>query len=65
MTIIKRICDSCGKEVDWLYEMPYLCMQGKTITAYERHWNRELCEDCASDVIKIYKEWKKVKKSDK
>lgn len=65
MTIIKRICDSCGKEVDWLYEMPYLCMQGKKITAYERHWNRELCEDCAADVINIYKEWKKVKKSDK
>lgn len=57
MTIVKKYCDCCRKEVNWLYKMPYLMLQGNVINIYERGDSRELCKECAEKVIKKYNKW--------
>lgn len=45
MTKTIQICDICKKDVNWLYEIPRLNMEGYQI-AFEKG-KRELCKDCA------------------
>ena len=57
MVITKKICDSCGKEVKWLYDMPDVLIEGKTINVYDRTI-RQLCIDCATKVLYLYRNLK-------
>lgn len=46
MTKTIKICDLCGKEVDWLYKIPRIYIEGYTITVEDER-GKELCESCA------------------
>lgn len=59
MIIKKLICDCCGREVKWLYDMPDLQLQGKVINVYDRE-TRQLCLDCATKVLYLYRNAKPV-----
>lgn len=61
MTKSIKICDRCGREVKWLYEMPRFSLEGLTIKFYTPRF--ELCEDCARDAIATY--YAALKKEDK
>lgn len=52
MTKVIHICDQCKKEVDWVYEMPRLVLEGLKISLYPTRM--ELCENCAKERLKIY-----------
>ena len=45
MTETIQICDSCGKRVNWLYNIPRLIVEGNVISEYGS--NREICKECA------------------
>lgn len=45
MTETIKICDSCGKRVNWLYDIPRLIVEGYNINEYPS--NKEICEHCA------------------
>ena len=45
MTETIRICDLCGKRVDWLYDTPRLIVEGLCINVYPSE--REICKECA------------------
>lgn len=53
MTITKKICDSCGAEVEWLYTMPTIRIEGLNLTMDTEN-GRELCRECAKKLIKKY-----------
>ena len=44
MTKTIKICDLCEKEVDWLYKIPWIYIEGYTIDA--REGEKELCKNC-------------------
>lgn len=46
MTKTIKICDICKKEVNWLYKIPWIYIEGYNIAF--RDENKELCEDCAN-----------------
>lgn len=52
MTKVIHICDQCKKEVDWVYEMPRLVLEGLKINLYPARI--ELCENCAKERLAIY-----------
>ena len=54
MTKTIKICDVCKKEVDWLYEIPRINIQGLTVVIEQGH-ETELCEDCMRDWLKYIK----------
>ena len=45
------ICDRCKEEVDWLYKVPRLVIEGLDINIYNS--KVELCEKCARQLIAI------------
>jgi hypothetical protein len=51
------ICDRCKKEVDWLYKMPRLRVEGLNINIYDGEV--ELCEKCARNLIAIKEEFER------
>lgn len=53
MTIVNKICDSCGAKVEWLYAMPNLKIEGLGINVYDG--GRELCKWCAKKLIDKYR----------
>ena len=48
------VCDRCGKEVDWVYSMPRLILEGLKISLYNDP-KSELCKGCAEYVISEYR----------
>ncbi len=62
MTIIKKICDRCEKEVDWLYNVPQFSIQGKRIDIREGcDSDGQLCEDCMWKLIQVIRAFPKGK----
>lgn len=56
MTKTLKICDKCNKEVDWLYHVPRIWIEGYDLKI--REGNRtELCEDCMRNLIDIIDEF--------
>lgn len=51
------VCDRCKKEVDWVYEMPRLIVEGLNIGVY--NGRTELCEKCARGLIAIKEEFER------
>lgn len=45
MTETIKICDSCGKRVNWLYDIPRLIVEGNVINEYPS--KMEICKECA------------------
>jgi hypothetical protein len=45
------ICDRCKEEVNWVYQMPLLKIEGLNINVYDG--KTELCEKCARQLIAI------------
>ena len=57
MRKVVYICDRCKKEVNWVYQVPRLKIEGLVITAYEG--KVELCEKCARGLIAIKEEFER------
>lgn len=57
MTKIIKICDKCGKEVKWLYEIPEFRIEGLNINIY--NGSQELCEHCARKLVEMIKNYDK------
>lgn len=53
MEKVIRICDVCHKEVDWLYDMPRIEVEGLTINFYQS--KTQACETCARASISYYR----------
>ena len=51
------ICDRCKKEVDWVYTVPRLIVEGLNINIYEG--KVELCEKCARNLIALTEEFER------
>lgn len=51
------ICDRCKKEVDWVYQVPRLRVEGLNINIYDG--KVELCEKCARNLIAIKEEYER------
>lgn len=52
MTKTVYICDSCKREVGWLYKMPRMIVEGNAVNFYNPE--RELCNECARKAIRSY-----------
>lgn len=53
MTKTIKICDKCGKEVNWLYSFPLIRMEGLNLK-FREHARHEMCEKCAKEFIEMY-----------
>ena len=51
------ICDRCKKEVDWVYQIPRLVVEGLSINIHDG--KAELCEKCARNLIGIKEEFER------
>ena len=51
MTKTIKICDVCKEEVNWLYNVPSINIEGYTLTVGEGN-KIELCEKCTREWIK-------------
>jgi hypothetical protein len=60
MTKTIKICDKCNKEVEWLYPVPTIWIEGLNLTIKEGH-KVELCKDCMRDLINIIDKFHKTK----
>ena len=49
MTKVTKICDRCGRETDWLYEIPTFSIDALVFTV-RNDTNYELCKDCLSNL---------------
>jgi len=49
MTKVTKICDRCGRETDWLYEIPTFSIDGLVFTV-RNDTNYELCQDCLKNL---------------
>lgn len=54
MTKTIKICDRCGKEVNQLYNMPRLIVEGSVVNLYSHKC--EMCKKCAEEVCKRFNE---------
>lgn len=59
MTEIVKICDTCGKRVNWLYKTHRLIVEGNVIKTYPS--NREICKDCAMILCEKYNSFSMIK----
>lgn len=61
MTKTIKICDKCGKEVNWLYEFRLMRIKGLRleIDEYGKH---ELCKECAEVFLDMYNNYTNSKK---
>lgn len=55
MTIVKKICDCCHMETDWLFEKPRIVIEGYTVNL----WNgeTELCRKCMEYAALMFNEY--------
>ena len=60
MTKTIKICDKCNKEVEWLYLVPQIWIEGYNLMIREGH-KAELCEVCMHNLIDIINEFHKTK----
>lgn len=60
MTKTIKICDKCNKEVEWLYPVPTIWIEGYNLTIREGH-KAELCKGCMHDLINIIDKFHKTK----
>lgn len=58
MTKTIKICDKCNKEVEWLYPVPQIWIEGLNLTIKEGH-KAELCKDCMHNLIDIINKFHK------
>lgn len=59
MTETIKICDSCGKRVDWLYEIPRLVVEGNVINEYPGR--TEICKQCAMILCERFNSFRLIK----
>lgn len=59
MTETIKICDSCGKRVEWLYDIPRLIVDGKVINEYPA--TKEICENCAKILCERFNSFRLIK----
>lgn len=59
MTEIIKICDSCGKRVDCLYDIPRLIVEGNVINEYPS--KREICKHCAKILCERFNSFRLIK----
>lgn len=50
MTKTIKVCDKCNKEVEWLYKVPRIFIEGLNLTIKEGN-KAELCENCMRNLI--------------
>ena len=53
MTKTIKICDKCGKEVDWLFEI-YLMKFKRRRVDYEENDKYDLCTECTKELVEKY-----------
>lgn len=53
MTKTIRICDKCGREVDWLYEFHLMHIKGLRLEI-EEYGKHDLCKECAEELVEKY-----------
>lgn len=58
------ICDRCGKEVTWLYDIPTISVKGLVFEVDTQHKHCELCETCAKYLCMTIKKTCKKKVSE-
>lgn len=56
------ICDSCGKRVKWLYEIPRLIVEGNVINEYPGR--KEICRECARILCERFNSFRLIDKED-
>lgn len=53
MTKTIKICDKCGKEVNWLYKFPLMHIKGLNLDV-DNYIYHEMCEECAEEFVDMY-----------
>lgn len=62
MTKIIKICDKCKQEVDWLYEIPFMFIEGLHVGMYtEGDRVQEFCRECTSELFDKFNHYSKNK----
>lgn len=58
MTKTIKICDKCGREVNWLFEFHHVEIKGLRIELreYDKH---DLCKECAEKFVDMYNNYAK------
>lgn len=58
MTKTIRICDKCNKEVEWLYKVPDISIEGLNLKVSEGN-KTELCKGCMCELINTIRKFHK------
>lgn len=59
MTIVKKICDCCHKEANWLFEKPVIVVAGYNVSM-RNNGETEFCRNCIEDAARIFNEYGEV-----
>lgn len=53
MTKTIKICDKCGKEVNWLYTFPLMHIKGLNLDV-DNYAHHEMCKECSNEFLEMY-----------